>query len=434
MTKEKMYEFNKVATVHYNEKVRYDKLKDKENSKYNKEMFEKYDLLAFDEMHELNINELYNEQISMDSTRAFRSTRYYHYRLHKNTLITEKERWGINLLKVALQRAKSPVVSCSFGIDSIVSLYLTRQALLELGRDPSEIQVIWNDTLNEFPEVRQFALQLKKEWNLNLLISKPKKPLKKVIDNHGGIDSSYFTARKGDRRNKKQPLSEKCCGVLKHEPMKRAIKENNWDLVINGLRADESTQRLRAGLRDGEYFYSNTEWKAYVCRPIMWMREEDIWDFVELRNIPYNDLYNKNMILEYPENVESVIHNNINKINEYRLNVDELLEKQIQTVTRKQAILLEGLKFKMYTPRTGCMMCPIPIKYSYLQWMRTYYPKVFQAMIFNLGYGKGLLDLIPDEVKEEIQFVLGIDLNEENAHEFIKEVLEAKPCVFDKFD
>jgi hypothetical protein len=78
-------------------------------------------------------------------------------------------------------------------------------------------------------------------------------------------------------------------------------------------------------------------------------------------------------------------------------------------------------------------MCPIPIKYNYLQWMRTNYPKVFNAMIFHLGYGKGLLDLIPDDVKEEIQFVMGIDLNEENAHEHIKDILQAKPCVFDKF-
>lgn len=80
-----------------------------------------------------------------------------------------------------------------------------------------------------------------------------------------------------------------------------------------------------------------------------------------------------------------------------------------------------------------CLACPIPVKYGYLQFIRTYYPKVFNAMIYNLGYGKTLLEMIPKEVKEEIEFILGIDLNEENAHEFIKDILEAKPCVFDKF-
>ena len=79
-------------------------------------------------------------------------------------------------------------------------------------------------------------------------------------------------------------------------------------------------------------------------------------------------------------------------------------------------------------------MCPIPIKHGYMQWMRLNHPKVFNAMVYSLGYGKALLDMIPPESKEEIEFVLGIDLNEENAHEFLKEILVAKPCVFDKFD
>lgn len=73
------------------------------------------------------------------------------------------------------------------------------------------------------------------------------------------------------------------------------------------------------------------------------------------------------------------------------------------------------------------------VKHGYLHFIRTYYPKVYNSMIYNLGYGKALLEMIPQETKEEIEFVLGIDLNEENAHEFLKDILESKPCVFDKF-
>jgi 3'-phosphoadenosine 5'-phosphosulfate sulfotransferase (PAPS reductase)/FAD synthetase len=447
MSYEQMLEFDKIATLHFEEKKRYDSLKAKlpknddsykekiteykDKTKYHKQQFEHYDKLAYKEMDGLNISALYLDQVSKENTRALRSVRYFHYRKWKKASLKDKERWGIELVKESLKRSKTPVVSSSFGIDSIVTLYIVRKALTELGRDPSDIQIIWNDTLNEFPEVRMYAMQLKKDWNLNLLVTKPKMPLKKVIDKHGGIDSSYFTSRKGDRRGGR-PLSEKCCGTLKHEPMKRAIKENDWDLVINGLRADESTQRLRAGLRDGEYFYSNTEWKAYTCRPIMWMTDEDVWDYVEQENIPYNSLYDKNMILEYPTNNEEVVDLHKEEIIKRGLDIEELSNKQVHNVGRKQAHYLRKIGYKVYTPRTGCMMCPIPIRYSYLQWMRTNYPKVFQAMIFNLGYGKGLLDLIPDDVKEEIEFVTGIDLNEENAHEHIKDILEAKPCVFDK--
>ena len=437
MSLTKVNGYNELATKYFELKKAYDKMGNKEKSKFFKHLFEKYDNLAYKAADEMNlqVEQLYMEQVIKGTaveSRANRLTRYYHYRKWYEASLEEKVRWGIDLTKEALKRSKNPVVSCSFGIDSIITLYIARIALMELGRDPSDIDVIWNDTLNEFPEVRVYANQLRKDWNLRLIISKPKMPLKKVIDKHGGVDSSYFFTRKGDRRNG-LPLSEKCCGTLKHEPMKRAIKENTWDLVLNGLRSDESTQRLRAGLRDGEYFYSKAEWKAFVCRPIMWMTEEDIWDYVEQENIPYNDLYNKNTIMKYPENNEELVDIHIDKLNEFKVDVEKLRNRQLLNISRKQSILLKKIGYNIFTPRTGCLQCPIPVKYGYMQWMRLNYPKVFNGMVYSLGYGKALLSMIPDDVKEEIEFVMGIDLNEENAHEHLREILTAKPCVFDNF-
>lgn len=370
------------------------------------------------------------------STRADKATRYGHFEVDKlGVTLDMKERRTIELLKMALQRVQRPVLSCSFGIDSIVQLYLTRKALAELGRDPSDVDIIWNDTVNEFPEVRQFAKFLTTEWNLRLTTTKPKRSLKKIIDDNGGITSDYFTARKGARQHG-TPLSEKCCGTLKHEPMKRALKEHTWDLIIVGLRADESSQRKIAGLRDGEFFYSIQEWKALVVRPILWWNEEDIWNYVEQEKIPYSDIYKKNMIKSYPDpkTLERVIDEHRLVLTAVGIDVEQLKEQQIQTVTRRQAMLLKKLKFSMFTPRVGCMMCPIPVKYGYMQWMRTYYPKVYNAMVHNLGYGKALLDMIPQDIQDEIKEFTGIDITAENAHEHLKEILEAKPCTFDSFD
>ncbi|MGZ9868250.1 phosphoadenosine phosphosulfate reductase family protein [Priestia endophytica] len=440
--------YTKEAEFHFTLKKKYDKEKDKESAKLHKNKMEDLDRRAEGLLHQMDVNKLYLEQVNPEvkeevidgkkkkktiGSRASRSVRYYHFWQKDRVTLEEKERWGIDLIKLALSRAKRPVVSCSFGIDSIIVLYLTRKALIELGRDPSEILVVWNDTLNEFPEVRQYAKKLEAEWNLNLMITKPKKPLKKVIKEHGGVDSSYFFTRKGDRKNGR-PLSEKCCGVLKHEPMQRAIRENNWDLQINGVRADESSQRLRACLRDGEYFYSIAEWKAYSCKPIAWWAEKDIWEYVEQENIPYNSLYEKNMIKKYPVNLDEILHKNKKKLLNSGLDFEALKEEQLQTVTRMQAILLQEIGFDMFNPRTGCMQCPIAVKYGYLQWMRTYHPKVFNSMIHALEYGKALLDMIPDDVKEEIKAFTGIDVTEENAHEYLKEILQSKPCVFDKFN
>ena len=389
-------------------------------------------------MSDFDIYKSYNEQVNPYSegkknlgSRADKKTRYYMYEKCKgNITLNEKERHSIELLKMALRRSKKPSVSCSFGIDSIVSLYLTRKALSELDIDPSDIDVVWNNTLNEFPETRMYAKKIMDLWNLRLHQTKPKKSLKQVIDDHGGVDSSYFFSRKGDRREGR-PLSEKCCAVLKHEPMHRAMKELNFDLIVVGIRADESSQRKIAGLRDGEFFYSTTEWKSFVVRPILYWTEEDVWNYVKKEKIPYNDVYNNNMIKTYPKNIKEIVKKYQQELVELGIDVDQLANEQIQTVNRWQSIFLKKIGFKMFTPRVGCMMCPIPVKYGYLKWIRTYYPKVYEGMIYKLGYGKVLLEMIPDDVKQEIEFVLNIDLSAENAHEYLKEILEAKPCTFD---
>lgn len=426
-------ELSKVAVKIFTQRKVYDKEKERALAKETQAELDLVETELRKRIDQMNLTELYSNEVTRDNTRANKGTRYYRHKIWHTTPLAEKERWGIDLIKMSLQGKKKPVVSCSFGIDSIVTLYMTRKALVELGRDPSDIQVVWNNTLNEFPEVRKYAMDLQKEWDLDLLISKPKKPLKKIIEDHGGVDSSYFFTRKGDRTNGR-PLSEKCCGTLKHEPMKRAIKENEWDLVINGLRADESTQRLQAGLRDGEYFYSNTEWKAYVCRPIMWMKDREVWEYVKQENIPYNGLYEKNTILKYPENNVEIVEKHKVELEEVGIDIQALKDEQLLNFDKMQSFVLVDLGYKMFTPRTGCMQCPIPVKYGYLQFMRLNYPKIYNSMIYALGYGKALLDMVPDDMKQEIEFVLGIDLNEENAHEYMKEILESKPCVFDNFD
>lgn len=377
------------------------------------------------------VNEKNKKTKKWVDTRADKETRYAHYYAHKTATIAEKERWGIDLIKEALQRSSSPCISCSFGIDSMVIIYLARKALIELGRDPSDIDIAWCDTANEFIDVRRYQKMITAAWNLRLTIAKPEKTLKHIIMDNGGVSTDYFFSRKGDRREG-MPLSEKCCGTLKHAPMKKLIKQNDWDLIVVGLRADESTARFQAGLRDGEFFYSGSEWKSLVTRPILWWTERDIWDYVEQEDIPYNELYDKNQIQAYPENLDQVIEQHREELAELGMDIDLLKEKQIITVTRKQAILLKKkMKFKVFPPRTGCMMCPIPVKYGYMSWMRQYYPKVYDAMVYNLGYGKVLLEMIPEDVRVEIETFLGIEITPENAHEYLQEILEFKPCTFD---
>lgn len=378
------------------------------------------------------------EKPTMGATRADKSTRYGLFEGFKTLTLEEKVFICIELTKMALQRGVKPVVSCSFGIDSIVTLWIVRRALIKLGRDPSEIQVVWNNTLNEFKEVRDFQVEITKLWNLNLIITKPKKPLMKVIEEHGEngkVTADYFTAKKGDRKFNKRPLSEKCCHHLKHEPMKAARKENEWDLLFVGTRGDESSQRKIAGLRDGDFFYSRREWLALVCKPIQWLEDDDIWELVYKYGIPHTTIYSQNMIRKYPENPREAIRGYEMSLQNFGVDVMALIEEQTTTVEdRRAANLLKKLGFSLFTPRVGCQMCPIPVKYGYLQWMREYYPKTYDAMIHKLGYGPALISLLPEEVKDELEVFTGHELTSDNVTEILRDLLEYKPCTFDRLD
>ncbi|BAH43611.1 hypothetical protein BBR47_26340 [Brevibacillus brevis NBRC 100599] len=69
-----------------------------------------------------------------------------------------------------------------------------------------------------------------------------------------------------------------------------------------------------------------------------------------------------NIIQTYPKKLDI-----LTRLIELEIYVNELLNEQIQKVKRFQAIFLESIGFKIFTPRTGCMMCPFPVKHGYIQ-------------------------------------------------------------------
>jgi len=309
------------------------------------------------------------------------------------------------------------VVSCSFGIDSIVTLHLVQKACKVLGMT---FDVVWNNTLNEYPQTRKFAAELSEAWGLRLIEAKPETTLRKIYENNG-VDTLF--KRKGDRSGK-TPVVEKCCGALKHKPMKAAIKEHGWHLMFNGVRAGESRQRWMAGRRDGDFYYSKTEWKTLVCRPIMWWssasdsfnygnnRQEDIWEYVRQHDIPYNPIYDLNAVL------------------------DERYAEPNVIVPRERAEQLLADGYNVFMPRTGCQACPIPIKRGYLRYLREVFPRVYRSMLFQLGFARVLIAEMDEDVREALfdeMSMFGIidEKTEAAVLDRLEDIIEMKPCVFD---
>lgn len=364
------------------------------------------------------------EELTSTNTRILKQHVIEIEEWYKKATLKEKEERSLWFIEQSINKALEEcqtglkiVVSCSFGIDSIVTLHLVQRVVSKLGLD---IEVVWNNTLNEFPHTRKYAAKISEEWELTLIEARPTTTLRRVYEENG-VDSLF--KRKGDRSGGK-PVVEKCCGSLKHTPMRRAIKENGWQLMFNGVRAGESRQRWMSARRDADLYYSKSEWKMWVSRPLLWWtslgdsfnygnaKQEDLWEYVRKYNIPYNPLYDLNAVID--ENYAG----------------NELI------VDRETAEQLQEQGIRVFMPRTGCMACPIPIKRGYLKYLRITMPKVYRSMLFQLGFARVLLQEMDEEERENLLKEMStfgvIDEETQNAViEKLEEVLELRPCAFD---
>lgn len=347
---------------------------------------------------------------------------------HNTATLEEKEQYALAIIFAAIRKVVDQygkeariVVSCSFGVDSIVTLHLVRRAARDLG---VKIDVVWNNTLNEYPQTRKYAKELTELWELNTIEARPDTTLKKIYEENG-VDSLF--KRKGDRsgeEGKKEPVVEKCCGSLKHKPMKKAIKEHGWHLMFNGVRAGESRQRWMSARRDADLFYSSHTWKTWVCRPILWWtaltdsfnygnnRQEDVWEYVRKYDIPYNPLYDLNAV------------------------IDDRFTGAETIVKREEAERLSAEGYNVFMPRTGCQACPIPIKRGYLRYLCQVFPKTYRSMLFQLGFARVLIAEMDEKVRDELfeemsGFGVITEKTEEAILDRLEDIIELKPCVFD---
>ena len=107
-----------------------------------------------------------------------------------------------DLIKQAINRHGDNIaVACSFGKDGIIVLHMV------LKFNPN-IKVLFNNTGVEFPETIEYKNKLVKEWNLNLIESKPIKSFWECVKNYG------IPQIRGKGKNR----TPKCCIYCKEKP------------------------------------------------------------------------------------------------------------------------------------------------------------------------------------------------------------------------
>ena len=168
---------------------------------------------------------------------------------------------------------KGGVVSCSFGKDSLVVLYLVREIM-------PQIPVIFNNTLVQFKETYELKDKLKEEWQLNLIETKPLDnwTFWKIADEIGLDDGKKYR--------------DACCERLKDGPTRKAIREYSFTYNFTGITAVESRVRMWRICEGGTHYYSKKDGILRI-HPIAYWTPKEVWDFINGDSIPVNPAYKK---------------------------------------------------------------------------------------------------------------------------------------------
>lgn len=201
-------------------------------------------------------------------------------------------------------------IAFSGGKDSTVLLDLVR-------RGHPEIPAVFSNTGLEFPEIVQYVRTVP-----GVTWLKPKRKFKDVIQRWGYPFPSKEQAVAISRyRNTSDPVqkeyrlngfpngpkgkifakwkflldapfkvSDFCCRELKKNPIYRYQRESGRPYGFVGGKADESNQRLRVYLKEGCNGFSASNPQS---RPLSFWRDEDIWEYIRLRKLPYSSIYDK---------------------------------------------------------------------------------------------------------------------------------------------
>lgn len=174
-----------------------------------------------------------------------------------------------DLIKEALHHMKNPYVSFSGGKDSTVMLHMV------LKHKP-DIPVIYWDADASYPDTEVFLKKVINEWHLNFIRVKTESMLsvfRKYGVNHPKIEQKTMIA-------------------TVYDPIKKLMKEHDYDGVFVGLRAEESFGRRKLIKHRGSIFHNKMQ-GVIECLPVANFTVQDIWSYITSNNVPYNTIYDK---------------------------------------------------------------------------------------------------------------------------------------------
>jgi len=206
---------------------------------------------------------------------------------HHRTHLRQLEDESIEIMREVAAEFRNPVMLYSIGKDSAVMLHLAIKAFY-----PSvpPFPLLHVDTTWKFREMISFRDATAKRLGLRL-ITHTNEEARAAGMNPFDYGASTYT------------------GVMKTDALKQALNQYGFDAAFGGARRDE--EKSRAKERVFSFRTANHGWDPKVQRPELWRlfntriapgesirvfplsnwTEADIWQYIELENIPLVPLY-----------------------------------------------------------------------------------------------------------------------------------------------
>lgn len=187
--------------------------------------------------------------------------------------LDEKIERSLDVLAETWDRFDSPVLTCSFGKDSNTVAHLAHRSTANLGTRAS---LAFLDHGNHFEETWAVKEAFENRFDLAFETYEPESSYEALVEEYGPLV------------NQRKPSL--CCSTLKSRPMERMI--DGHDGWITGYRVDEGRGDDGESYdwrKDLQFFEQKDE--VVRINPIVHWTAEDVWDYHERHDLPYNDLY-----------------------------------------------------------------------------------------------------------------------------------------------
>ena len=202
------------------------------------------------------------------------------------THLQRLEAESIHIMREVVAETEKPVMLYSVGKDSAVMLHLARKAFYP---SPPPFPLLHVDTTWKFQEMYRLRDRMAKESGMELLVYQNPEAVQRGINpfDHGGLHTDMW----------------------KTEGLKQALDQHGFDAAFGGARRDE--EKSRAKERVFSFRSANHRWDPKNQRPELWnlynarkakgesirifpisnWTELDIWQYIQLNDIPIVPLY-----------------------------------------------------------------------------------------------------------------------------------------------